>query len=284
LLFTDYGMPVVFYNDHYDLLLSQDYLFARKISPLAQELKQRLGALYGDLNTEFAISNEGRALFKFLTGRGRIGRRFAPRFWQSDRSLAREHSLLVVTCKKWHVAKRLLGRIRAHTPIPAIEYLFNEAATELPDLGGIQSTLDKRTRHRRALVQMLFENWQTDRLIICIDPASIDLIRDFYADTGATRLLEIECDFSDEYLLGHAKRVGLASEQSSIQTLQRLLPTMRFDLQFELTQLKEANFDPHYTLHQNAAPEHNAAILARFLDIDPSLARDILALDHLFVD
>ncbi len=33
LMFSDYGMPVTFYNDHYDLLLSQDFLFARKISP-----------------------------------------------------------------------------------------------------------------------------------------------------------------------------------------------------------------------------------------------------------
>ncbi|MEO6299160.1 MAG: beta-1,6-N-acetylglucosaminyltransferase, partial [Paracoccaceae bacterium] len=33
LMFTDYGMPVSFHNDHYDLLLSQGYLFARKISP-----------------------------------------------------------------------------------------------------------------------------------------------------------------------------------------------------------------------------------------------------------
>ncbi len=33
-MFTDYGMPVTFYNDHYDLLLSQDYLFARKIRPM----------------------------------------------------------------------------------------------------------------------------------------------------------------------------------------------------------------------------------------------------------
>ncbi|MCB2124849.1 MAG: glycosyl transferase, partial [Rhodobacteraceae bacterium] len=32
LIFSDYGMPVTFYNDHYDLLLSQDFLFARKIS------------------------------------------------------------------------------------------------------------------------------------------------------------------------------------------------------------------------------------------------------------
>ncbi|MEL7132519.1 MAG: beta-1,6-N-acetylglucosaminyltransferase, partial [Pseudomonadota bacterium] len=32
LMFTDYGIPVTFYDDHYDLLLGQDFMFARKIS------------------------------------------------------------------------------------------------------------------------------------------------------------------------------------------------------------------------------------------------------------
>jgi hypothetical protein len=45
-MFSDYGMPVTFYNDQYDLLISQDYLFARKISPEARVLKERLGALW----------------------------------------------------------------------------------------------------------------------------------------------------------------------------------------------------------------------------------------------
>ena len=80
LLFTDYGMPVTFYNDHYDLLLSQDYLFARKISPDALDLKRRLGLLYSARGVQFQISNEGGSLFKFLTARGRIGRRFATRW------------------------------------------------------------------------------------------------------------------------------------------------------------------------------------------------------------
>ncbi len=78
LMFSDYGMPVTFYNDHYDLLASQDYIFARKISPDAQELKARLGQLYAAQGVRFPISNEGRGLYAFLTGRGRIGRRFAP--------------------------------------------------------------------------------------------------------------------------------------------------------------------------------------------------------------
>jgi len=64
LMFTDYGMPVTFYNDHYDLLLSQDFLFARKVSPDATELKERLGDLYASERVDFQTSNEGRTLFK----------------------------------------------------------------------------------------------------------------------------------------------------------------------------------------------------------------------------
>lgn len=284
LLFTDYGMPAVFYNDHYDLLLSQDYLFARKISPLAEELKQRLSALYSDDQHRFSISNEGKTLFKFLTARGRIGRRFAPRLWETENGLGREHTLMIVTCKKWHVAKRLLGRIRTATKIPAIEYLFNENSTELPDLGGIQTTLDKRTRHRRALVKMLFANWSTDKMIICIDPANVDLMADFYHDSAATRLLEIDCDFSDAYLIGHAKRVGLATDQTPKETLDRLLPTIRYDVRFESDQVKQRAFDRHNKLRQSGDAEENARALVAFLDIDPAVCREILALDHLFVD
>ena len=155
LMFTDYGMPVTFYNDHYDLLLSQDYLFARKVSPAATDLKRRLGLLYAAKGVQFQISNEGRSLYKFLSGRGRIGRRFATRFWETESTLGRERELLIIVCKKWHVAKRVLERIRQVTNVPAIEYLFNEEDTPLPDLGGIQSSLEKRTRHRRALMRML---------------------------------------------------------------------------------------------------------------------------------
>lgn len=46
LVFSDYGMPATFYNDHYEFLIRQDSLFARKISAGATALCQRLGALY----------------------------------------------------------------------------------------------------------------------------------------------------------------------------------------------------------------------------------------------
>jgi hypothetical protein len=284
LMFTDYGMPVTFYNDHYDLLLSQDYLFARKISVDATSLKERLGRLYAESGVDFPISNEGRSLFQFLTGRGRIGRRFAPRFWETESSLGRERTLLLVVCKKWHVAKRLVERIRAVTGIAAVDYVFNEASTPLPDLGGIQSTLEKRTRHRRALVRMLFDYWQTDMLIVCIDPANVDLMRDFVSDKSTVRLLEVECAFSDAFLIGHARRVGLAGDQTPQEVLDRLLPTIRYDVKFESDMIRDADFSGLLRLREAAAPAENAVALAAFLDINIEKAREIAETDHLFVD
>lgn len=284
LMFTDYGMPVTFYNDHYDLLLSQDYLFARKISPDAKELKERLGALYAETGVSFGISGDGRSLFRFLSGRGREGRRFAPRFWETESSLGRERTLLMVTCKKWHVAKRLVDRVRQVTGMPVVHYLFNEASTPLPDLGGIQTTLEKRTRHRRALVRMLFDYWQTDTLVLCIDPANTDLMQDFYNDKAKVRLLEIQCDFSDDYLIGHARRVGLAGEQTPAEVIGRLLPTIRYDVKFESDRIRDAGFAGLARIKQSQTVDENAVPLAEFLDIPLEKAREIAATGYLFVD
>ncbi|MFC2969445.1 DUF5928 domain-containing protein [Acidimangrovimonas pyrenivorans] len=284
LMFTDYGMPVTFYNDHYDLLIGQDTLFARKISPDALELKARLGRLYASTGVAFPISNEGRKLFQFLTGRGRIGRRFAPRFWEAEASLGRERELMIVTCKKWHVAKRLVERIRQVTNLPAVDYLFSEEDTPLPDLGGIETTLEKRTRHRRALVRMLFDYFETDRLILCMDTANLDLMQDFYADSSTTRLLEIDCAFSDDYLAGHARRIGLAGDQTPRAAMTRLLPTIRYDIRSEADRIRDARFPGHYRLREGASVDENVPPLAGFLDVPENTAREIAATDRLFAD
>jgi len=284
LMFTDYGMPVTFYDDHYDLLLSQDFLFARKISPEARDLKRRLGLLYAAEGMQFQISNEGRSLFKFLTGRGRIGRRFATRFWETESTLGRERELMIVICKKWHVAKRLLERIRQVTNVPAIEYLFNEEDTPLPDLGGIQKTLGKRTRHRRALMRMLFDYFETDRLIVCMDPGEMDLLQDFASDRSVTRMLEVECSFTDDYLIGHAMRVGLAGEQTSYETLERLLPTIRGDITYESDRIRDADFEHLTRMREGAEVDKNTEALSRFLSIGPEQARQIAEADYLFAD
>jgi hypothetical protein len=284
LVFSDYGMPITFYDDHYDLLLSQDFLFARKISPEAQDLKRRLGLLYAADGVSFQISNEGKGLFKFLSGRGREGRRFAPRFWETESTLGRERELMIVVCKKWHVAKRVLEQIRQKTNLPTIEYLFSEESTPLPDLGGIQKTLGKRTRHRRALMRMLFDYYETDRLIVCMDPGNLDLLQDFSSDRSATRILEIQCEFSEEYMIGHAMRVGLAGEQTSSETLERLLPTIRNDMTFESDAIRDAGFEYLNRMRQSASADENAKHLAQFLTITHDEGREIADVDYLFHD
>ncbi len=284
LMFSDYGMPVTFYNDHHDLLLGQDALFARKISPEATELKQRLGKLYSAKGKTFEISGEGRNLYRFLTGRGRDGRRFAPRFWEGGGTLDRDKELLLIVCKKWHVAKRLVAAIRQQTDIPAVTYLFNEEDTELPHLGGIETRLDKRMRHRRVLVSMLFGYHGGHKLILCLDPAMIDMMQDFQSDRATTRILEIECAFTDAYLQGHVRRIGLAGDSTPEDTLRQILPTIRNDIAFEADQMQEAGFPHHYHLRQVGSVDENAVPLSEFLSIPVRTAHGIASTDNLFDD
>lgn len=284
LMFTDYGMPVTFYNDHYDLLIGQDALFARKISAEASTLKARLGDLYAARGVQFRVSDDGRNLLQFLTGRGRIGRRFARRFWETESTLGRGRELFVVICKKWHVAKRLVGRMSAETGIPAVEYLFDEASSALPDLGGVQSSLAKRNRHRRAVARMLFDWFGSDRLMICLDPAGFETLRDFAADRATVRMLEVDCDFSDAYLEGHARRIGLAGDHTPGDTMERLLPTIRHAFRHESDVIRDASF-PHLSLmRESADAAENTVPLATFLGIAEDRARAIASMDHLFTD
>ncbi len=284
LMFTDYGMPVTFYNDHFDLLLSQDFLFARKISPESAELKERLGQLWASERTDFVISGEGKKLHGFLTGRGRIGRRYAPRFWENESTLGQERALLMIVCKKWHVAKRLLTTAKRVTRMRGLEYMFDEAGCEIPHLGGLERTLEKRNRHRRAVMRLLFDYFHADEMMICLDPNNVDLMRDFMSDKSSNRILELQCNFDDAYLIGHAHRVGLAREETPPEVVEQLLPTLRHDFDHEASRIREAGFRKHYRVHQNFSVDQNASVLAEFFNIDMDAACEIAETPYLFDD
>ncbi|MDO5657128.1 MAG: DUF5928 domain-containing protein [Paracoccus sp. (in: a-proteobacteria)] len=284
LIFTDYGMPVVFCNDHYDMLLGQDYLFARKISPEATDMKEKMGALWRVEGQHFPISGEGKSLFRFLTGRGRIGRRFAPRFWETEGSLGRQNELLIVVAKKWHVAKRLTQAIRDHTDIPAVDYLFNETQAGLPDMGGIEKTLEKRERHRRALIRMLFSEFGTSRMVLCLDPSALELVQDLANDKAETRILFIDAEFDDDYVRGHIERVGLAGQSTPPEVVERLLPVVRGDLEHEAERLQDMEFENFGQISASSGVERNARKIAAFLNIPPEDATRIAETPHLFAD
>jgi hypothetical protein len=284
LIFTDYGVPITFHDDHHDLLLAQDYLFARKISPDAITLRDRLGELYSQTGRSFEVGADGRHRYEFLAARGREGRRYASRRWESGASLGAGRTLLLIACKKWHVGKRLAARIKEVAGLPGVEYLFDETGGELPDLGGIEGSLGKRMRHRRAVMRMVFDALETDRLVLCVDPGSIDVIRDFAADRAQVRLLYVDCAVDDAYLAGHAERMGLAGPQATPDGVAQILPTVRQDLQFEGERLRELDVTAFFRLRETATADETAAILAEFLGLPPDRPRDIAMTDHLFDD
>jgi len=191
---------------------------------------------------------------------------------------------MIVACKKWHVAKRLVAAIRERTNIPALEFVFNEDVTDMPHLGGIESTLEKRTRHRRALIRMLFDHYDSDRMVICLDPTNFDLMQDLLEDRATVKLLELACQFSDAFLEGHAKRVGLAAEDSPSETLEVLLPTIRNDVAYESERMRDADFAHFERMLEQGSLEENAAALARFLSVDLDVARALAETPYLFVD
>ena len=283
-MFSDYGMPVTFYNDQYDFLISQDYFFARKISPEAGLLKRRLGALWVSDRRDFATSQEGEKLHAFLTGRGRVGKRFGSRFWERESTLGVDRDLYMLVCKKWHVAKRLLKVASERLDIRGLEYVFDEAAAKVPHLGGIERTLEKRNRHRRALVRMLFDYHDTERLMICLDPANLDLMRDFMSDRANARILEVQCQFDDQYLVGHAHRVGLATADTPGEVIARMLPTLRHEFHDEETAIRDAGFPRHFRLREGRPGAENGAVLAQFFGIEADLGREIAETPHLFAD
>ena len=109
-------------------------------------------------------------------------------------------------------------------------------------------------------------------------------MQDFYNDKAKVRLLEIQCDFSDDYLIGHARRVGLAGERTPAEVIDRLLPTIRYEVRFESDRLRDANFAGFSRIRQRATVDENTVPLAEFLDIPADKARTIAATEHLFVD
>ena len=72
--------------------------------------------------------------------------------------------------------------MRPNAKMPLLEGIFSEDVKELPKMGGILSKHQKKARHRRALMRMRYEYYETEKLAICLDPSNIDQIRDFASD------------------------------------------------------------------------------------------------------
>ena len=113
---------------------------------------------------------------------------------------------------------------------------------------------------------------------------NLDVIQDFCSDQAQTRILEIECDYSDDYLAGHAHRVGLAGRNSSSESISRLLPTLRNALTYESEMIRNTKPDDLFHLREATNLSENEAAVARFLGISAGQAKAVMKLDYLFAD
>lgn len=80
--FNDYGVPIVFHNSHAEFLSRQPFFFARKLSPFATKLRDKLDQLVSGQKPVQAFPDEQVGLpsweyseFKSLHGKGIPGRR-----------------------------------------------------------------------------------------------------------------------------------------------------------------------------------------------------------------
>lgn len=226
--FSDYGMPLVFHDDHAELLQAENCLFARKMSERATELRAQMIELFKDPHDRLETSESIAALHQYLTSKGRTGHRHVPRFWETGARIGRGREIIAIVCKKWHVGKRVASVLDQVGGVRGFGYVFDEDDCDLPDLGGIESSREKRGRHRRSFMSLLFEVTGKTRLAICLDPSQTEAIQDLRGDDCKFTVIQVDTEIPPEYLIGHAQRIGLINghhgggiEQLVVESLAR---------------------------------------------------------------
>ncbi|MGE4611985.1 MAG: DUF5928 domain-containing protein [Paracoccaceae bacterium] len=270
LSFSDYGLPTVFYGDHLNFLLTQNYLFARKISPQAADLKAALANEFHCWN-ETQIGSDGRQLVAYLSGRGRSGHRYGERGGRIER----RNTLQIVVCKKWRVGKRVAEAVAVASNTQSLGYIFNEPGVNLPDLGRLEDSRVKRNRHRRAFLKLLFERLKTDSLTICLDPGNLKTIPDFADDRCQMRVLDVQCDFDTAYHEGRAQRTGLADENISAEMRSSLTSALHNNIGADHDSLLEMGLPALHMISQNTNNEKNGLAMAQFMKISPARAEKL---------
>jgi len=133
---------VTFYNDHYDLLLSQiiflpaDHAGADPKAPAGTVVNR-------PAMSRFRSATRGATCSSSSQSRSDRAAFFNPFLGKGKARWGRERELLIVVCKKWHVANVWLEADGVRRPnLPAgLEYLFSEQDTALPDSGRQSRTL-----------------------------------------------------------------------------------------------------------------------------------------------
>lgn len=269
LIFSDYGMPVVFHNDHEAILKAEPRFFARKITETSPAFRQSLLDRYvdGPADPPGAPPREemiGR-YYSYLASRGREGRRHGDRFWRRASTLDDSKEVLLIAAKKWHVGRRFADTVQRVCGCPALGYVFDDESPLPLDLGGLERGKDKRERHRRAFLGLLFDALGASRIALCIDPSRDDVIRDFAATDCRMRVLTVETPFSDDDYTGHAQRVGLIGRNAAHAQVETIRSALRAQFADENHRLRQVAAGRIAHLRHEQDRREKAAAIAAFL-------------------
>ena len=267
LVFSDYGIPVVFFRDHKDMLLAEPRFFARKFTEHDPSIRAEMLDHYLNGQDDPVGQPQLGKYYDYLAKRGRDGRRQQARFWQRSTVLDDSKEVLVIACKKWHIGAHFSETLRRVTGIDSIGYVFDQDQPLSMDLGNLEVGKEKRGRHRRAFLSLLFETRGVSKLALCVDPSRDDVISDF-ADTDCRmRLMLIDTEFTLDEIAGHAQRVGLLSPNSSAQQVEAVTDALEIEFAEESGRLRKPHLGRLDRLAADQNRVENAAAVSRFLRV-----------------
>ena len=275
LTFSDYGMPVVFHTDHLDHLKEQPRFFARKASAHQKDLRRKFAELYESKDSYVRISDKGQKVYDFTVKAGREGRRFELQKYVTGGSIGRERSVHVIMCKDWSIGKTVASQLGMLKQQLALGYVFQEDDANLPDLGGFEKGKDKRGRHRRAFINTLMDIEEIDDLILCVDPAFTDILRDFESDRCKTKFLMIDINLTDEFCAGHAYRLDLL-ESPDPKEDPSIIRTLRHNLISEQQHVADMGLRSLSIVKPNDTERGKLRALQKFGDAEDRIATEIL--------
>lgn len=272
LLFTDYGLPVSFYDDHTDFLLRQDGFFARKISPGATGLRDRLRVLYAQTGQRFDPVADGKALHAFVTRRGRVGQRFGARAWDLTAQGESLPDLTLVLCSPSRDADQLGAAIGQVGRITPFGHVFDDTKIGLPDFGGLEHGLAKRRRHPAAFLRVMADMVDARHLVVCLDPAQPDLVLEICAQWPGVQVLDLPLPLDNATFRDLARTMGL-SATTPAETLHHVLRVERAEMHRLLCARLTC---PVSRYRPQDSPEVQARALAQALSVSHIKAQDIL--------
>lgn len=270
LTFSDYGIPVVFYRDHMDFLQRQPRLSARKISKHAKSLQRDLLDHFGSGDRDIASGTDDLKLYHYLTARGRKGQRYAPRFWETAINPRKRAELLIIVAKLWHIGEAVEKKASELISTASLGYIFDEDRDINVPLGNLEHGLAKRGRHRVALMNLIYDAMETDRLIICLDPSRAEALLEFVDKIGDVRILLVDRPISQAHIRSHALRSGLFAEDSGTFEQDEVMRALNHEFAHETTWLRENFADRLYINSLDRTREQNILDIGHFLRVPRS--------------